>query len=147
MMIEQAIEHDLPVDQPTREAWSDLSLAKSIVQAVRQVPGVDQVSGGRLATAATYGPGGRVPGVVLQHEAPDRLLIEVHILVRATVLLAALQQNQASASTQPSVLPQLAEQVRTAVQQVLHRINVLPLAIDVVIEDIVGELDPIKKGA
>jgi hypothetical protein len=137
MMPDEATKHVSLVSEPGKEAWSDLSLANMIAQAACQVPGVDQVNGGRLALAATYGPGGRVPGVILRREEPDRLLIEVHIVGSATVLVAAFQQNPANASARPPVLLQLAEQVRTAVQQVLHRLNLLPLAIDVVIEDIV----------
>ena len=121
--------------QPAREAGTDLALADNIAQAVCAVPGVCKMSQGRFALAATYGPGGRVPGVVLWREASGKLLIEVHIVVGATFLLAALQHRQTRASAQPPVLLQLAEHVRLAVQYVVMEGNLSPHAIDVVMEE------------
>lgn len=134
-MAEQTTGEAFPIGQSAKEAKGDLSLANNIAQAVCAVPGVCNMSKGRFALAATYGPGGQVPGVVLWHQAPGKLLIEVHIVVCETLLLAALQQRQTKASAQPPVLPHLAEQVRIAVQQVVMEVNLFPQAIDVVIED------------
>jgi hypothetical protein len=134
-MTEHVTGEAFPIGQPAKEAWGNLSLADSIAQAVRAVPGVCRMSKGRFALAATYGPGRQVPGVVLWHQAPGKLLIEVHIVVCETLLLAALQQRQAKISAQTPVLPQLARQVRMAVQQVVMEVNLFPQAIDVVIED------------
>lgn len=134
-MAGQAGEDTLQIGQPAREEWDDLSVADRIAQAVRCVPGVCRMSGGRFALIATYGPGGRVPGVVLRKEMPDRLFIEVHVVVSETLLLAALQQRQTEASAPHPVLLQLAERIRLAVQQVVAELNRFPQAIDVAIED------------
>lgn len=134
-MAERALAEAFPIGQSAKEAEDDLSLAGSISQAVCSVPGVYGMSKGRFALAATYGPGGRVPGVVLWHQAPGKLLIEVHIVIRESLLLAALEPRQTKASAQPPVLLQLAEQVRVAVQRVFKGLHMFPQAIDVVIED------------
>ena len=134
-MAEQVTDDVFPIGQQARDVRNDLSLADIIAQTVRLVPGVCHLSRGRFALAATYSPGGLVPGVVLWHEEPDKLLIEVHIVVCETLLLAALQQRPATASAKPPVLLQLAEQIRIAVQQVITGLHLFPQAIDVVIED------------
>jgi hypothetical protein len=126
----------LPIGQPAKKAWDELSLADVIAQTVRAVPGVCRMSKGRFALAATYGPGRLVPGVALWREAPGKLLIEVHIVVCESLLLAALEPRPAKAAlTQPPVLLQLAEQIRIAVQQIFMGLHIVPHAIDVVIED------------
>lgn len=134
-MAEQVPGEAFPIGLPAKKAWGVLSLADIIAQAVSTVPGVRSLSKGRFALAATYGPGGRVPGVVLWRQAAGKLLIEVHIVICESLLLAALQQRQTRASPQPPVLLQLAEQIRIAVQQIVMELNIVPQAIDVVIED------------
>lgn len=134
-MAEQVADDVFPIGQSARDVWDDLSLADMIAQTVRLVPGVCHLSRGRFALAATYSPGGLVPGVVLWHEGPGKLLIEVHIVVCETLLLAALEPRPANESARPPVLLQLAEQIRIAVQQGVMGLNIFPQAIDVVIED------------
>jgi hypothetical protein len=131
-MAEQVTDDVFPIGKQARGVWDDLSLADSIAQTVRLVPGVCHMSRGRFALAATFSPGGLVPGVALWREAPGKLLIEVHIVVCESLLLAALEPRSAA---QPPVLPQLADQIRIAVQQVVIGLNIVPQAIDVVIED------------
>jgi hypothetical protein len=48
---------------------SETSLARAIVAAVRRVAGVADVSPGRFAEAATYGPNEKVQGVVVKRTA------------------------------------------------------------------------------
>ena len=134
-MAEQIPGKAFSAGQPAKEAGDDLSLADSIAQAVLTVPGVCRMSQGRFALAATYGPGRRVPGVVLWREAPGKLLIEVHIVIGESLLLAAFQQRQKKAAAQPPILLQLAEHIRLAVQHVVMGLPLSPHAIDVVIED------------
>jgi hypothetical protein len=72
--------------------------------------------------------------VVLLHEEPDRLHIEIHIVVSRDRLAAPLQIQEIT-SVQHPFLPQLAEQIRITVQQELAGVHLLPQAIDVVMED------------
>jgi len=80
---------------------SEVSLARGVAAAVRRVPSVADVSAGRFAEAATYGPGEKVHGVVVGR-AGGALDIEVH--------LCALYGDSL-------VLPELAARVRSAVRQ------------------------------
>jgi hypothetical protein len=57
---------------------SEVRLARAVVVAVRGVPSVADVSPGRSAEAATYGPGEKVPGVMVAR-ARGALDIEVHL--------------------------------------------------------------------
>jgi len=100
---------------------SEVSIARAIVAAVRSVPGVADVSPGRFAEAATYGPGEKVRGVVVGR-AVDVLDIEVH--------LCALYADSL-------VLPELAAQVRSAVRQSVEALGVgLLRRIDVAFDDL-----------
>jgi uncharacterized alkaline shock family protein YloU len=80
---------------------SDVAIARAVVAAVRSVPGVADVSHGRFAEAATYGPGERVRGVAVGRSA-GALDIEVH--------LCALYADSL-------ILLELAARVRSAVRQ------------------------------
>jgi hypothetical protein len=60
---------------------SEVTLARALVAAVRDVPSVADVSPGRFAEAATYGPGEKVRGVVVGR-AGGALDIEVHLCAR-----------------------------------------------------------------
>ncbi len=100
---------------------NEVNIARAIVAAVRSVPGVADVSPGRFAEAATYGPGERVRGVVLGR-AVSALDIEVHLCARYADSL---------------VLPELAARVRSAVRQSVEGIGVGPLRrIDVAFDDL-----------
>jgi uncharacterized alkaline shock family protein YloU len=100
---------------------SEVSIARAIVAAVLGVPGVAEVSPGRFAEAATYGPGEHVRGVVVGRAA-SALDIEVHLCARYAEWLA---------------LPELAARVRSAVRQSVEELGVGPLRrIDVAFDDL-----------
>ena len=100
---------------------SDVSIARAIVAAVRSVPGVADVSPGRFAEAATYGPGEKVRGVAVS-QAAGALDIEVH--------LCALYADTL-------ILPELAARVRSAVRQSVEALGAgLLRRIDVAFDDL-----------
>jgi uncharacterized alkaline shock family protein YloU len=100
---------------------SEMSIARAIVAAVRSVPGVAEVSPGRFAEVATYGPGEKVRGVVIGRAA-SALDLEVHLCARYANSL---------------VLVELAARVRSAVRQSVEGLGVGPLRrIDVAVDDL-----------
>ena len=100
---------------------NEVSIARAIVSGVRSVPGVADVSPGRFAEAATYGPGERVRGVAVSRSA-GALDIEVH--------LCALHADSL-------VLPELAARVRSAVRQSVEALGAGAVRrIDVAFEDL-----------
>ncbi len=100
---------------------SEVSIARAIVAVIRRVPGVADVSPGRFAAVATYGPGEHVRGVVLGRTA-GALDLEVHLCAWYADSLA---------------LPELADQVRSAVRQSVEMLGVGPLRrIDVAFDDL-----------
>ena len=105
----------------------ELRLARAVAAAVRGVPGVADVSPGRFAEAATYGPGEVVRGVVVQQVA-GALAVEVHVrAVYAPTL----------------VLPALADLVRRAVRAAAQRAGAAPVGrIDVAFDDLRAGEDP-----
>ena len=108
-----------------RAQVSEVSLARALVAAVRDVPSVADVSPGRFAEAATYGPGEKVRGVVVGR-VRGALDIEVH--------LCALYADSL-------VLPELAARVRDAVRQSVEALAAGPLGrVDIAFDDLrVGE--------
>lgn len=76
------------------EPLSDFGLARVLGQVARGVPGVAGVYGGHLGEIATYGPGGRVPGVRVRREA-GQVLVEVHLTITyvPTLNLLALAET------------------------------------------------------
>ena len=105
----------------------ELGLARAVAAAVRGVPGVADVSPGRFAEAATYGPGEVVRGVVVQQVA-GALAVEVRLRARYAPTL---------------VLPALADRVRRAVRAAAQAAGAAPVGrIDVAFDDLrIGE-DP-----
>ena len=100
---------------------SEVSIARAIVAAVRTVPGVAEVSPGRFAEVATYGPGEQVRGVVLGRTA-GALDIEVHLCARYANSL---------------VLAELAARVRSAVGQTVEALGVGPVQrMDIAFDDL-----------
>ncbi|HEU5198933.1 MAG TPA: hypothetical protein VFU32_04810 [Ktedonobacterales bacterium] len=118
----------------------DLPLARVVAQAIQCVPGVQGLSAGRFGTAATYGRGGRVPGVVVRRYARGQLGIEVHLVVSAAALRAALRQSAsmpAVIQTWPPFLLYLAEQVRASIQATATRQQLFSAArLDVYIDNL-----------
>ncbi len=120
---------------------SDVSLALAVSDAVRDTPGVIDLSPGQTAIAATYGAGQRVTGVVVTHPQPDAVAIEVHTVVGGPELaLTATTARPAptAGSDEPrGILIDLAEQIRTAAHQVAD--VMLPnkvTTVDVFIDDL-----------
>ncbi len=100
---------------------TEVSLARAIAEAVRALPGIAELSPGQGAEQATYGPGEKVPGIVVAW-VDDGLEIEVHVCVHYTSAL---------------VLPELAARVRTAVRQTVEGRETRPLRrVDVAVDDV-----------
>ncbi|HET7034232.1 MAG TPA: Asp23/Gls24 family envelope stress response protein [Thermomicrobiaceae bacterium] len=99
---------------------SDITLARIIAEAVRQVPGVARISAPGVA-AATYGVGTEVSGIAVRR---------VDAAVAADVHVTAVYQPELD-------LPELARRVRGAVVQALKQHGVGPIGqVDVVIDDL-----------
>jgi hypothetical protein len=127
--------------QPVLAHLSDLDLARVIAHAVRQTPGVLEMSPGRFALEATYGPGEHVSGVVLRHPTLDTLSIAIHVVVAETALKAAFDEGAlpelAPGSEQRPMLLRLADQIRTVVSEVADSLGPPSLlAIDVALDDV-----------
>jgi hypothetical protein len=120
---------------------SDMSIAKAVSQAVRNMPGVVDLSHGQGAVAATYGPGGRVIGVVVQHPSPQEISLEVHVVLHGSLYTetfgnASDTRTQAGTSG-TAVLIDAADRIRSAVSHATQELKIAPpLAVDVLIEDI-----------
>lgn len=99
----------------------DLAIARAVREAVRRVADVADLSPGRFGEAVTYGPGDRVPGVVVRHDA-DALHLEVHVV--------AVYRDSL-------FLPALADEVRRAVQEQAKAVGAGPVQrVDVAIDDL-----------
>jgi uncharacterized alkaline shock family protein YloU len=99
----------------------EFTMAEELVRVTREVPGVVDVYGGPLGAIATYGRGGRVPGIRIRTEE-GRLSVEMHIIAAYAADLK---------------LPALADKVRKRIRQQLHKLDVGNIGqIDVVVDDI-----------
>ena len=126
--------------EPLPTEPDDLTLARAIAQAIQRVPGVQGLSAGRFGTVATYGRGGRVPGVVFHWNASSLVGMEVHLVASEIALRAALYES-VSTSTPVTVeapfLLGLAEQVRAAILATGMSQGLLSVArLDVSIDDL-----------
>ena len=107
-------------------------IARALAHAARDVPGVVALFGGRLGEIATYGRGGRVPGVRVWREA-GRLHVEAHIV---------------AAYPPEHTLPALAESVRGKLRQQLPELGIADIGpIDVIVADLRFDDPPIMMGA
>ncbi len=107
-------------------------IAKALAHAARDVPGVAELFGGRLGEIATYGRGGRVPGVRVWREA-GRLHVEAHIV---------------AAYPPEHTLPALADRVRLRLRQQLPELGVADSGpVDVIVADLRFDDPPIMMGA
>ena len=110
----------------------DFVIARALAHAAGDVPGVIELYGGRLGEIATYGRGGRVPGIRVWREA-GRLHVEAHIV---------------AAYPPEHTLPALADSVRVRLRQQLSELGVANLGpIDVVVADLRFDDPPIMMGA
>ena len=127
--------------QMAPEHLSDTLIAETIVHAIRTVPGVSDMGEGLFAKAATFGPGKRVPGVVIHHPTMNSLSVEAHVVLDDAAFTKAYAET--SASDAPSmtgttpVLLRFTDQIRTVVVQTLEHLG-LPAStiVDVTIDDI-----------
>ena len=122
--------------QVSSESGDDLTLATTIAQTVQGVPGVRALSAGSFATVATYGPGGRVTGVVLRRTQTDTLTIEVR-LVACQEMMRHMPHPPSLTLPEAPLLLDLAERVRTSVQQMVAPLPLSqPATVDIVIDDL-----------
>jgi len=106
---------------------SEFTLAQALVELTRAVPGVAGLFGGHFGEIATYGRGGRVPGIRIRTEE-GQVLVEVHLIVTYA------PDMRVSA---------LAETVRNQIRQYVT--TLAPAqggTIDVVVDDIVVPATP-----
>lgn len=142
-----------PPRDPSRQAgaperMSDITLARAIARAVRDVPGVVDLSPGYFALAATYGGAGqRVTGVVVRHLARDAVALEIHV-----VLSSAPREVSHGSSTSdvesgrapsgkraatPASLMSIAGEIRSVVFRTAHDMGTPFLTkVDVLIDDL-----------
>lgn len=102
----------------------DIAVAKAAAAAVSAIPGVADLSPGKVAEVATYGPGETVRGVAV-HRVNGAFDVEVHVIARYP----------------PSGnLPSLADRVRRAVAEAAEQLGAAPIrGIDVTIDDLRNE--------
>jgi hypothetical protein len=99
------------------------------------------MGGGLFVQAVTFGPGKRVPGVVISHSTTDSLAVEVHIILDDAAFTKTYAESSASdaqsRSSSTPVLLRFTDQVRTAVIQTLGQLG-LPAStlVDVTLDDI-----------
>ena len=123
------------------EPVSDIAVASAVAQAVRQVPGVADLSAGRLAPAATYGARQRVTGVVVHHLADDEIVLETHVVLsEAYCAMAPSEEAPGSAgsvSNGPGRLNEIASRIRAVVYEVVKEMpSRILVRADVFIDDL-----------
>ncbi len=99
-----------------------LALARLVAASASECDGVAAVAPGPSGVAATHGPGGRVPGVILRPATAEGATVTVHIVAEAV-----------------SSRPDLAAAVRTAVTSALDEAvpASAPWTVDVHVADLV----------
>ncbi len=101
----------------------DITLARTIADAVRALPEVVALDGGPLGAQATYGRGERVMGVRLRPDG-DPQRIEVRVVLRYT---------------REPTLNIIAERIRQRVRQTLERLGAPYTTVDVIIADLADD--------
>jgi hypothetical protein len=130
-----------PSAETAPEHLSDTLIAETIVHNIRTVPGVLDMGEGLFAKAATFGPGKRVPGVVILHPTSDSIAVEAHVVFEDATFTKAYSELSASDAQSRSdttpVLLRFTDQVRTVVVQTLEQLG-FPAStlVDVTIDDI-----------
>ena len=106
---------------------SEFALAQALVEVTRTVPGVAGLYGGHFGEIATYGRGGRVPGIRIRTDE-GQVMVEVHLIVTYAPNVSLLT---------------LAETVRDQIRQHLTMLATAKGgAIDVIIDDIAVPVPP-----
>jgi hypothetical protein len=136
-----AVESQESSQRMAPEHLSDTFIADAMVHAIRAVPGVLDMGQGLFAKAATFGPGKRVLGIVIQHPTADSLSIEAHVILEEasfTKTYSEISGPDASSRTGTTpILLRFTDQIRAAVTQTLEHLG-LPVStvVDVTIDDI-----------
>lgn len=100
---------------------SEFALAQALADVTRAVPGIAGLYGGQLGEIATYGRGGRVPGIRIRADE-GQVMVEVHLIVTYAPNVHVLT---------------LAETVRDQIRQHLTTLATAKGgAIDVIVDDI-----------
>nr|BBH89321.1 hypothetical protein KTC_40720 [Thermosporothrix sp. COM3] len=122
--------HSSEIGAPSAE----VRFAREIARAVVQMPEFASLGPGRFVQAATYGPGERITGVVVQQSAPEVFTAEIHVVLTE----AALQQAFIQQPIGSAYLLQLADAVRKVAHQAASRVaGTATLAqIDVAFDDV-----------
>jgi hypothetical protein len=130
------VEAQTPTVQMVSGRLSDTDIADAIAHAIRGVPGVLDMSQGLFAKAATYGPGKRIAGIVLRHDAPGELSVEVHVVLDETTFIKALSDLSSSSDKTP-ILLRFTDMIRAVVSQMFEHLGLpAPTMVDVTIDDI-----------
>jgi hypothetical protein len=130
-----------PSAETAPEHLSDTLIAETIVHNIRTIPGVFDMGEGLFAKAVTFGPGKRVPGVVIFHPTSDSLAVEAHVVLDDSTFTKAYSELSASDAQSRSdttpILLRFTDQVRTVVIQTLEQLG-FPAStlVDVTIDDI-----------
>lgn len=118
---------------------SVVATAERVAAAIRQLPGIAELSPGRGVEAATYGPGRRVVGVVVERSASARLRLAVHVILArhyredwGARLLA--EHGEPGAERRPMLLA-LADQIRGAAAGAAGTEGLVADVVDVFIDD------------
>jgi hypothetical protein len=116
---------------------SDITIAKLLARAICATPGVVDLSPGLFAIEATYGPGERLPGIVVRRPTPDALAIEVRVVLAENMLKEAFSAEPVSQADRTPLLLRFADQLRTVVAHTISKPAAPVLtAVDVAIDDI-----------
>jgi hypothetical protein len=116
---------------------SDIAIAKLLARAICGTPGVVDLSPGLFAIEATYGPGERLPGIVVRHPTPDTLAIEIRVVLAKKLLREALSAESCTDADRAPLLLRFADQLRTVVAHTISKPDAPVLtAVDVAIDDI-----------
>ncbi|MER3428954.1 MAG: hypothetical protein C4334_12865 [Pyrinomonas sp.] len=110
----------MEMEPQARSTLDPFEIARAVADTVRAVPEIADLGSGRYSEAATYGPSGRVHGVVVREE-PTGLLIEIHVVARYNADVD---------------LERIAGRVRERTKEALAR-HAVSARVDVFIEDIV----------
>jgi hypothetical protein len=138
----QATPKALTADDTATAPHSDVVIAELVARTVIAVPGVAALGSERVGAAATHGPGRKVRGVVVRHDAATGLELDVHIVLAG----AELGNNAMGESADrtgidaplQSVLPALAESMRERIARALKDDGLrAPAAVDIYFDDLV----------
>jgi hypothetical protein len=134
----------LPASAPVEGATGpvrDIAIAGVVARVVRATPGVVDLSPGLVMPSATYGSRERVPGVVVHHLAPDKIVLEVHVILSGAYCKAVASDPEksgvASGSETLNALHVIAEQIRERVYAAAQDLPLPTLTqADVLIDDL-----------